>query len=341
MSKDASLRILHINDVAHVASNLIKGQTLLGDRAELFNPIVNVSHSKKYSSAGILIRRMRDSRRISRIIKNRNIDIVHVHYAYMAPLVWLSGREYFLHCHGSDITKNLYRRRFRWITRKSILKARVVFYSTPNLKNHLIKLRSDAVFIPNPVDTDFFSPSHGESANNGRITVFIPSRLNIEKGVDIAIEGIRIARRKADFDIVAFDHGLDGKILLDAIKEKIPGAKLHPETDASGMLAQINRSDIVLAQLRTGILSVTEQEAMSAGKPVITRFDYADFYDSPPPILQARNSEEVAEQILKLVADSEERRRLGEKARQWVIKNHDYRAVSKMVRGFYEKQSNK
>ena len=337
MSKDAPLRILHINDVAHVASNLIKGLTLLGDKAELFNPIVNVSHSKKYSSAGILIRRIRDSRRISRIIKNRNIDIVHVHYAYMAPLVWPSGREYFLHCHGSDITKSLYNRKFRWITRKSISKARVVFYSTPNLKSHLVKLRPDPIFIPNPVDTDFFFPSHDESTNNGSITVFIASRLSLEKGVDIAIEGVRIARRKADFDTVAFDHGIDGGILLDAIKEKIPDIHLQPETDASGILALINRSDIVLAQLRTGILSVTEQEAMSAGKPVITRFDYADFYDSPPPVLQARNPEEVAEQILRFVADSEERRRLGEKARQWVIENHDYRTVGKMVRSFYEK----
>jgi hypothetical protein len=92
-----------------------------------------------------------------KILKSKG-DLYHVNYALQDA--WLAQKLKHLDvlwCHGSDVRKTIKSKKWGWMVKSNLKKAKKVIYSTPDLE--LIKeIRNDAVYLPTPVRTDLFTP---------------------------------------------------------------------------------------------------------------------------------------------------------------------------------------
>jgi hypothetical protein len=114
----------------------------------------NVTHIKR--SRGVW------DKTLGLLWKTANLDgdaIIHVNYALQdAWLVSKLKHLDVLHCHGSDVRTDLATKRFGWIVRGDLRRAKVVLYSTEDLYEYIEPYRKDAVFLPRPIDTEKFKP---------------------------------------------------------------------------------------------------------------------------------------------------------------------------------------
>jgi len=97
------VRVVHVNDIASVGSELVDGLRELGVDASLVDPArpgARIRYPLKMAAlpfralalAGTALR-----------LRRRPAELLHVHYARLGFLGALSGRPYVLHCHGTDI----------------------------------------------------------------------------------------------------------------------------------------------------------------------------------------------------------------------------------------------
>ena len=98
----------------------------------------------------------------------------------------------------------------------------------------------------------------------------------------------------------------------------------------------IRSADVIVGQCNLGILSFCELQAMSCAKPVVCSFSYEEAYSTPPPVCQATTSGDIDAHLENLFQHSDVGATLGRKAREWVIKNHDSRSLSKRLERLYQ-----
>jgi Glycosyl transferases group 1 len=92
----------------------------------------------------------------------------------------------------------------------------------------------------------------------------------------------------------------------------------------SGVGAFLSQFDVVVGQMRQGILSLMEIEALGAGRPLITAVDWSLYPDDPPPVLSASAPEAIVEAVERLRDHPEELSRLSAGGRDWAMRNHSY-----------------
>jgi len=84
-------------------------------------------------------------------------DLIHAHYCRSAAYAsYASGKPFIVHCHGGDVRWGI-----NWLQRKCLKKAKKVLVSTPDLLGTL----PDAVWLPNPIDTQRFKPLKKHNEN--------------------------------------------------------------------------------------------------------------------------------------------------------------------------------
>ena len=169
-------------------------------------------------------------------------DIYHANYALEdAYLVSKLKHLDILHVHGSDVRWTLHSRKWGWMVRHDLESAKVVLYSTPDLSEQVKELRPDAIYLPTPVRTHFFSPKL-EYNNPLKAVYFKLSYENLPLGLDSYLK--------------------HNNILLDTLERNIPYAEM-PET--------LRRYDVFIDRFTIPSLSKTCLEAMSCG---LTTIDY-------------------------------------------------------------------
>jgi hypothetical protein len=85
-------------------------------------------------------------------------DVYHVNYGLQNA--WLTGKLKHLdivHFHGSDIRWTINSKRYGWLVKYALENAGKVLYATPDLEMKIKKYRSDAIYIPTPINTNEFS----------------------------------------------------------------------------------------------------------------------------------------------------------------------------------------
>jgi glycosyltransferase involved in cell wall biosynthesis len=329
------LKIAQVNEIANVPSTLAKGLRLLGHDVEVLP--LRLAGGKRSTWTKLLLApvRLQEIRALNQRIRAGKFQVVHLHYAYLGWAGILGRYGYYLHCHGTDVRSGLHDPVRRPLVVRALQRAGRVFYSTPDLCEHIVPVRPDAVFIPNPIDTDHFRPG-AKSIGRGsldRPRVLFISALSRIKGVESAFQVIEgLQTRAPGIEIAVFGFG----DRLDAYRNW-PGLTVLPHEPYADMPAIIRGFDVVVGQLRLGILSMSELEAMACGVPVVGDFRFPDAYREPTPLVSGTDPAAWTAHILRLLDDASARAEIGERSRQWVVSHHDYRTVAGAVDEYYER----
>ena len=110
-----------------------------------------------------------------------------------------------------------------------------------------------------------------------------------------------------------------------------------PRVAPDKVVTLLHEADVVVGQLGIGALCLSELQAMSCAKPVITSFRYPYAYPEPPPLLEAPDADAVDTQLECLFRSPDYGRAVGEKAREWVLQNHDQHVLAERLEALYGK----
>jgi len=147
--------------------------------------------------------------------------------------------------------------------------------------------------------------------------------------------------------------------ILPTVRERAPGARLRivgsappPEVlalagdgvevvaDAPSVVPHLEEAAVVMAPVRTGGgMRMKVLQAMAAGKAVVTTSRGTEGYTGfgeEPPLAVADDEAGIAAATAALLADDAERRRLGERAREFAERHHSPEAWSERQTAVFE-----
>lgn len=334
------MKVLHVHDVAFVASNLVAGLKNIGIDAYLYEikKVTNTGIPKWVRQPLNFILKFLEIFRFKRFLNKHQFDIIHIHFGSFAYLALFNKVPYYLHIHGTDIREYIRRPILGFIIQQGLLRAEKVFFTTPDLESLILPYRMDAIFFPNPIDTDFFKPS-GNLDNVVNHDIFVISKIDKYKGVKEFLKSIDLLWDEyADTKVLTFGFGNALEEAREFFEKhsgrtelKVIGAVSH-----KNMIKLINGSKLILGQLGTGILTCSELEAMACGKPVVCNFAFSGKYQNDPPIVFAKNSLEAKEKLVLLLADPSLAEATGKAGRVWINDYHKKETVAEMLISFYQ-----
>jgi glycosyltransferase involved in cell wall biosynthesis len=348
----ATMRIAHVNDIAAVASTLARSMRELGEDAVVVEP------RRLQVRRGYPLRTMLIPFRAGGIVeagialRRGRFDVVHVHYGRLGMLGPMSGRPYTLHLHGTDIRGV---RPGSWWGRETtpfIDRARLVYYATPDLREWVEPFRPDAIFLPNPIETDIFRPAGGVAGGGAGAwaaamagsaagaapeprDLLVGVRLSAIKGLDTIVEVVR--RLAADRPATTITIVAQGEGVAAVAAAAGPRGIVVTRTDRAHLPDLIRGHRLALGQFLVGTVGNYELEALACGVPVVMRFDRGDAYPTPPPLVAAWTAEEAAARIGELLDDDASLRALAAQGPGWVAANHEAHAVAQRVLDDYRR----
>ena len=312
----SSLRIVHVNDIASVASVLAEAQSRLGASVRVLDPPKPLAHLPYPWKVLSFPLRVVPLVAVVMDLRRDRAALVHIHYATQGVVGLGVGRRFVIHCHGSDI-RGARPGSLRGAVLSTILRrAALVLYATPDLAADVGRFRRDAAYLPNPIDTAAFAPSRTPTRD-----VLMATKLDPVKGAGTAVEALaRLLERRPATRITVIASGP----MLDAVRSRLGHrARFIPPVEHARMPDLIRDHRVALGQFRLGILSQVELESLACGVPVVTWFDHPEAYEDQPPIVIAHEPGEIATRLAGLLDDEPGRAGLATAGRSWVIANHD------------------
>lgn len=278
VARDASGQpsALHVNDAAFTARHLIaeaRGRGYVWDYLPKAAPAQQwrglTGKARRAAIGAAWVARLR-------LLAMRH-DIVHVHSASTLGHARLGAPRFVVHCHGTDVRTAQYQPRWTTIVRDGLRDAEAVFYSTPDLAEHVLPHRADAVYLPVPIDVDAV-PAWSPSA--GRPTVVFASRWTADKDSDVTqldVASAVVAAVGDRADVLGLDWG------PQAVDAAALGVRLVPKTGHDAFLRLLAGAHVVLGQ-SAGILAASELEAIATGVPVVVGVPLPLYAEDPPPV---------------------------------------------------------
>lgn len=315
--------VLHVNEAAFTAHRLIaEGRR----RGYSWHHLAKAAPDQQWRGlSGRGRRALIGARWVARLrILARRYDIVHVHSAStLAHSRWGAPR-FVLHCHGTDVRTAQYDPARSRSIRAGLRTAEAVFYSTPDLAEHVLPHRADAVYLPVPVDTDdipHWSPVPGKPQ------VVFASRWGPDKGGSIQLTVARrlVATWGGSIDLVGLDWG------PQAGEAAALGVSLAPRADHTTFLRLLAGAQVVIGQ-SAGILAASELEALAAGCPLVVPVPLPLYPAAPPPVLggSVDGAVEVVSALLLRARTHDP-----SAVRRWVRAEHGVERITDAVLGVY------
>jgi hypothetical protein len=207
-------------------------------------------------------------------VRAREHDIVQIHSAGVLAHSRVSAPRFVLHCHGSDVRTRQYEPGWSRIIRNGLRDAEAVFYPTPELAEHVLPHRPDAVYVPIPVDVHNVAEWAPEP---GKPRIMFASRWSADKNVDVQLALARALLPAVDdrADVVGLDWG------PQAPQAAALGVRLVPRTDHATYLRLLTGSRVVMGQA-AGILATSELETLAAGAPLVLPVTLPLYADTTP-----------------------------------------------------------
>jgi glycosyltransferase involved in cell wall biosynthesis len=250
-------------------------------------------------------------------LRSGKYDVIHVHWLPNGIVGVMAGRSFFAQAHGSDLHLNFNNPVYRWVTRRVLEKARAIFYVTPNLRAYLKEFEGKLLYLPNPVDMRGIGQQTPAPSKIGKVLIF--TRLAPVKGIEHIFPAAERLSRMAE--VSALEYGPLAKEYLRKYGRWVQFARPIPHAEVGDFLHQF---DVVIGQMRQGILSLMEIEALAAGRPLITAIDWDLYRDDPPPVVAASGADAIVAAVERLKNDPQTLERLSREGREWVLRNHSY-----------------
>lgn len=277
--KTIAATVLHVNDCASTAARMISEAGRRGMKWDYLPLAVTGAHSWDTPYAKIE-KAVRGVTWLGRLrLQMARHEFVHVHsIGTMRHARYAVGR-YILHSHGTDVRTLQYDPVWRDTILSALRHAEAVFYPTPELHEHVLQHREDAVYLPIPLDPARLPSWAPRSARDGRPTVFFASRWGRDKGCDIEFDVAArlVAALGAKVDVVGLDWG------PMADRARATGVRLVPPMNRTGYLATLASADVVVGQA-AGILATSELETLGIGAPLVLPVPTPAYADRQPPV---------------------------------------------------------
>lgn len=309
-------RVTHFNDCANVALTLVRAAAAQGHHWNFVPPSkVRPPEGFTSSAAG----RARQLPYVARHVKMLlTSDVIHIHYATAAALLehgFLPRRPYLLHLHGTDIRKQWLEPNTREQIQRAIDGAHTVFYSNLDTAENALTARPDARYMPALLRPETLPRWAPQAQSGGKRKVVFASRWDDSKGLETQLEFAELLVKAVpdSTKIVGLDWG------PGAASAKALGVELVPKMSHADYLEYLASADLVVGQ-STGLLGVSELEAMGIGPVVACPGRQLEGPAGTPPVLQG-SLLELVEQAREVLVDPVKAAEQTE-SRQWVLKNH-------------------
>jgi phosphatidylinositol alpha-1,6-mannosyltransferase len=298
----------------------------------------------------------RGVRRIAPIMKTERINMVHcarcLPEGLMAlALKWWSGIPYACYCHGEELGTASTSRELTWLTRRVLRDASFIVANSRNTQRMLqeewhgpsasIRLMHPGAdtrrFVPAPPNPDVRSRLGWGS----RPVILTVGRLQKRKGHDRMIAAVRLMRRSVPDVLYAIvGDGEERPLLEGLIHEGGLGdhVQLLGEVSDGKLIECYQQCDLFVLPNRTvgkdiegfGMVLV---EAQACAKPVVAGASGGTAETMLVPetgrVVCCDGPDELAETVADLLGDRNRLQRMGQAARQWVVKEFDWSSLSK------------
>ena len=301
------MRILHLNNPAQVASNLVKAQRKLGIEANLAVTSTkgwntNFDYNLSETDSSSLKGKFDIGKKLYKLVKE--CDILHYHgqavsQGYRDLVMWsgIMKKPVILHHHGSEIRNKKYPKFANHLVVHR-------YVSTPELLDFV----PNAEWLPNPVNLD--NLKYSETNVTGPLKILHASTNRDVKNTK-AVES-SISKLKSD--------GLDIQFTL---LENVQHAEL---------MEQISKHDLIIDWMNPefGIYGVFSIESMALGRTVICTLTDSLYEGYELPIINS--SPENLEVSIKEVYDNREILvEKGQLGSEFVNRNHNSEVIAERV----------
>jgi glycosyltransferase involved in cell wall biosynthesis len=282
------LRALHFHDAAGTGARLVAEARREGmgwDHMEPHQPVLpaGIGAVVPTPAAGRPSPRVRvvgTVERASRPLRSRGFaeylrfraapyDVLHVHGGHKAASARLVRRPVAVHLHGSDVRLMQYDPVTARSVREGVAGADLAVFATPDLTEHVARIRPDAHYLPVPISTADLPPSAPVGERAG---VFFVSRWSAAKGGEHMLElAARVREKAPDVPLIGVDWG-------DSTDDaRRIGVTLLPRQEHDAFLRYVAGARVAIGQANP-MLGTSELEALALGLPLIGTFD-TSWYD--------------------------------------------------------------
>lgn len=319
------MKILFINDISNTSSSLSQSLSSFGITGKIF--LFSTGSKRQGLRTRIFngLSRVKQFFELKKLIKKYKPDYLHINFGYYGILGRLFKVPYFLHFHGTDAREHLKKPFFKFLNSIAAKKAKLIFYSTPDLKDIVTKNFKNAFFLANPVKTNEFK----EKDIIKNADFFLISKMDITKGSEKAIKALIDLKKtfpKLKIKIFNFGNDLNALNLIKENKDKFQ--TIDQPLNYDKIPDEINKSKYIIGQLSVGALGMSELEALSCNKKLICYYDpkfYKDSsYSEMPPVFNASSVSEIYDNCLKIMKSKKT-----DDARSWINKYHSSLAIAK------------
>jgi glycosyltransferase involved in cell wall biosynthesis len=266
---------------------------------------------------------------ISWQIFRASADVYHAHYllqdCYIANR--LGKKPLIGHAHGSDLRNSMQHWIWGRIVRHNLKNCDRILVSTPDVLDRARSIRTDAEYLPNPVDSELFYPRTVRH-NEGKTRVLIASDCNWSvKGTDIAVKAL--SKIEEEVDVSVINQGSDFQKTLELASSLGLHLNILPRLPHARMNQYYWTANLVIDRFTLGSLGMVSLEAIACGRPVITYVssEYPETLEFP--LKDLKNEEEIARMITNLPT------RLWEEEHSFLRKYHDIDIVESKLLSIY------
>jgi len=257
-------------------------------------------------------------------LRRRPYAWVHIHVVSYGLLGMLAGKPFYVQGHGYDVHTSLAKPMIGWLSRVAMRRARAIFYVTPDLAPFLAEFHAKAYLLPNPLEPAFFE---GVRVPGKLEKMLLFTRLYPIKAPEAVFAASPELAKSVTLAAIAW--GPMTEQLRETYGRYVEFIDRVPHDQAPAL---VDRFDAVIGQMKLGILSLSELEAMARGRVVFMHLDGSLYAEDPPPVVQVDDAAGLVAAVRRLQERPQEMLQLSLAGREWIARHHTAQSHLRVLR---------